>query len=136
MSKLKFLTYLSLSSDFEVNADDTVHADQDMAWFLRCYTRRLHATQLLLPSLPNLKECEWLQLRVGRLMSTKMLHPFVVEERPTGLEGTPTRVVRGVKQYWMGMNHEDWVGNGGIVHCKIEDLPGDVIGENEEEEEL
>ena len=39
-----------------------------------------------------------------------------------------TRVVRGIKQQWMGRDHDTWRG---IVKCKLEDLPGDIIGRND-----
>jgi hypothetical protein len=58
-----------------------------------------------------------------------MLHPFIVVERVSGSK--VTRVVRGVKQEWMGRDHEDWPRGGGIVKCKLEDLPGDIVGDNE-----
>ena len=54
-----------------------------------------------------------------------MEHPFMVEER---LDGKKVRIVRGVKQDWMGRNHRF---SGSIVKCKLEDLPGDIIGEND-----
>jgi len=56
-------------------------------------------------------------------------HSFIVEERMTG--GNVTRVVRGIKQDWMGRDHDDE--GGGIVKCKLEDLPGDIIGQNDVE---
>ena len=57
-----------------------------------------------------------------------MSHPFIVEERMIG--GNVTRVVRGIKQGWMGRDHNTV---GGIVKCKLEDLPGDIIGQNDVE---
>jgi len=45
--------------------------------------------------------------------------------------GNVTRVVRGIKQDWMGRDHDDE--GGGIVKCKLEDLPGDIIGQNDVE---
>ena len=60
-----------------------------------------------------------------------MSHPFIVEERMTG--GNATRVVRGIKQDWMGRDHNTRYRRGGIVKCKLEDLPGDIIGRNDDE---
>ena len=57
-----------------------------------------------------------------------MSHPFIVWERMT--HGNVTRVVRGIKQDWMGRDHET---EEGIVKCKLEDLPGDIIGQNDVE---
>ena len=44
-----------------------------------------------------------------------------------------TRVVRGIKQHWMGRDHDTRYRGGGIVKCKLEDLPGDIIGRNDVE---
>jgi hypothetical protein len=44
--------------------------------------------------------------------------------------GNVTRVVRGIKQDWMGRDYDR---GGGIVKCKLEDLPGDIIGQNDVE---
>ena len=59
-----------------------------------------------------------------------MSHSFIVVERTTG--SIVTRVVRGIKQDWMGRDHVTYDG-GGIVKCKLEDLPGDIIGQNDDE---
>ncbi len=72
-------------------------------------------------------------MRIGRHYSTSMVHPFVVEERV--VDGKAMRTVRGVKQFWMGRDQEFWV-TGEIVKCKLEDLPGDIIGENDPDEDL
>lgn len=61
-----------------------------------------------------------------------MVHPFVVEAQKS-LSGEPTRVVRGVKQSWMGRDQKDWR-TGEVVKCKLEDLPGNIVGENDPEE--
>ena len=45
--------------------------------------------------------------------------------------GNMTRVVRGIKQPWMGRDHDTRHQGGGIVNCKLEDLPGDIIGQND-----
>ena len=58
-----------------------------------------------------------------------MYHSFIVEERMTG--GNLTRVVRGIKQDWMGRDYGNL--GMGIVKCKLEDLPGDIIGQNDVE---
>lgn len=55
-----------------------------------------------------------------------MLHPFIVEERRSTFSTETTRVVRGVKQFWMGQDQHDWI-TGGVVKCKLEDLPGDIV---------
>ena len=47
--------------------------------------------------------------------------------------GNVTRVVRGIKQHWMGRDHDTRSRVGGIVKCKLEDLPGDIIGQNDDE---
>jgi hypothetical protein len=61
----------------------------------------------------------------------EMYHTFVVEERMAG--GNLSRVVRGIKQDWMGRDHVTQYRGGGIVKCKLEDLPGDIIGLNDDE---
>ena len=126
LSKYNNLTDLTLSSDFEVNAQDTVKADNDFAWFVRCYKRRLKATQDIAPACPRLERCTWVQMRIGHKKYSQMSHSFIVEERMTG--DNMTRVVRGIKQQWMGRDHDTWRG---IVKCKLEDLPGDIIGRND-----
>ncbi|KAJ3494050.1 hypothetical protein NLJ89_g10891 [Agrocybe chaxingu] len=78
LAKNNNLTDLTLSSDFEESADDTLMSEGDYA-------------------------C-WVQMGTDTVNSS-MLHPFVIEERMSGGEGT--RVVRGVKQDWMGSNQED-----------------------------
>ena len=55
-----------------------------------------------------------------------MSHPLIVEERMT--DGNVSRVVRGIKQNWMGQDYDTVRG---FVRCKLEDLPGDIIGEND-----
>jgi hypothetical protein len=45
-----------------------------------------------------------------------------------------TRVVRGIKQDWMGRDYSTPYRGGGIVKCKLEDLPGDIIGQNDIEQ--
>jgi hypothetical protein len=57
-------------------------------------------------------------------------HVFIVEERV--LDGKKTKVVRGLKQEWMGWDY-DCLETGGIVKCKLEDLPGDIVGQNDPE---
>ena len=56
-----------------------------------------------------------------------LVHSFVVERRV--VDGKRTKVVRGLKQEWMGRDY-NCLETGGIVKCKLEDLPGDIIGEN------
>lgn len=119
---------MTLSSDFEEEAGDRVRSDEDYAWFVRCYKRRLMATQQVVLACMNLRRCNWFQMRIGRQYSTSMVHPFIVEERI--IDGKAKRVVRGVKQDWMGRDQEVWV-TGETVKCKLEDLPGDIIGEND-----
>ena len=129
LSKNENLTDLTLSSDFEVNARDTVKADNDYAWFVRCYKRRLKATQDIASACPRLQRCSWVHMGIGHKKYFKMTHPFIVEERTTG--GNVTRVVRGIKQHWMGRDHNTRRRGGSIVKCKLEDLPGDIIGQND-----
>jgi hypothetical protein len=131
LSKNNNLTDLTLSLDFEVNAQDTVRADDDYAWFVRCYKRRLKATQDIASACPRLQRCSWVQMGTGHKKYFKMSHSFIVEERMTG--GNVTRVVRGIKQHWMGRDHDTRLWGGGIVKCKLEDLPGDIIGRNDVE---
>jgi len=128
------LTELTLSSDFETTADDTIMASDDYAWYIRSYKRRLKATQDVTATCHSIQKCNWTQLRIGRESSSSMVHPFIVEEKKLP-SGEVTRVVRGVKQFWMGRDQEFWL-TGEIVKCKLEDLPGDIIGENEPEELL
>ena len=123
LSKNKNLTDLELASEFDVNAQDTV---KDHAYFVRCYKRRLKTTQDLASVCPRLQRCRWVQMSAG---DDEMFHSFIVEERMT--DGNVTRVVRGIKQDWMGRNHE--AHSGSIVNCKLEDLPGDIIGQNDVE---
>ena len=53
-----------------------------------------------------------------------MDHPFIVVEETRNLK--TARVVRGVKQGWMGMDDVDPL-TGATVEGKLEDLPGNVI---------
>ncbi|CAA7262518.1 unnamed protein product [Cyclocybe aegerita] len=128
LAKNNNLTDLTLSSDFEESADDTLMSEGDYAWYVRCYKRRLKATQDIALACPLLLRCSWVQMGTDTVNSS-MLHPFVIEEQTSG--GEVTRVVRGMKQDWMGSDQEDWF-TGGIVKCKLEDLPGDIIGHNDE----
>ena len=131
LSKNNNLTDLTLSSDFEVNAGDIVNANNDYAWFVRCYKRRLKATQDIALACPRLQRCSWLQMCTSRKTYSEMTHSFIVEERMTG--DNVTRVVRGIKQHWMGRDHGTRRRRGGIVKCRLEDLPGDIIGQNDVE---
>ena len=131
LSKNNNLTDLTLSSDFEVNTQDSINADNEYAWFVRCYKRRLKATQDITSACPQLQRCSWVQMGIGHRKHFRMSHSFVVEERMTG--GNVTRVVRGIKQSWMGRDHDARLRGGGIVKCKLEDLPGDIIGRNDDE---
>ncbi|KAG6906395.1 hypothetical protein DXG01_014134 [Tephrocybe rancida] len=128
LTKNRNLVGLRLSSDFEEDLDDAVRSDEDYAWYIRCYKRRLEATKKISEAMPHLRKCSWLQLRVGQRIDSSMTHPFVVEERVPNHQGAQlVLVVRGVKQRWMGANRRSW---GKTVKCKLEDLPGDIIGEN------
>ncbi|KAG6914840.1 hypothetical protein DXG01_015031 [Tephrocybe rancida] len=103
LTKNRNLIDLRLSSDFEEDLDDAVRADEDHAWYIRCYKRRLEATKKISEAMPHLRKCSWLQLRVGHYGGSSMTHPFVVEERAPNHQGAQlVLVVRGVKQYWMG----------------------------------
>ncbi|KAG6907107.1 hypothetical protein DXG01_010483 [Tephrocybe rancida] len=129
LTKNRNLIDLRLSSDFEEDLDDAVRADEDHAWYIRCYKRRLEATKKISEAMPHLRKCSWLQLRVGHYGGSSMTHPFVVEERAPNHQGAQlVLVVRGVKQNWMGANERSW---GKTVKCKLEDLPGEIIGEND-----
>ncbi|KAG6826149.1 hypothetical protein H0H92_000957 [Tricholoma furcatifolium] len=129
LSQNKNLLNLQLSFDFENAHDDLVRSsNSDYAWYIRCYKRRLDATNKLVGAgaMPLLRTCGWLHLGTGPRVRS-MLHPFVIEER--GIAG---RVVRGVKQSWMGADREyESRGTVTIVKCKLEDLPGEIIGEND-----
>ena len=106
--------------------------DDDYARYVRSYKRRLKATQDIASVCPRLQRCSWFQMGTTKSYVQKgtsrheMSHPFIVEERVTG--GIVTRIVRGIQQDWMGRDHET---EEGIVRCKLEDLPGDIIGEND-----
>ncbi len=117
---------LTLSRDFEVESNDIFNSDENFAWFVRSYKRRLKATPDVLSACENLERCCWIQMNVRQ--RTDLEHPFIVEERE--LDGKKTKVVRGLKQEWMGRDY-DCLETGGIVKCKLEDLPGDIIGEND-----
>jgi hypothetical protein len=134
LSKINNLTDLTLPSDFEVNAQDTGKAYTDYTWFVRCYKPRLKATQDIALACPRLQRCSRVQMGLTALTSMIydiLTHSFVVEERMTG--GNVTRVVRGIKQQWMGRDYDIRLRGGGIVKCKLEDLPGDIIGQNDVE---
>lgn len=99
---------------------------------MRCYTRRLLATQDVAFACVRLQRCSWVQRDVDNIVEdASMIHPFIVEEQVA--EGNTTRVVRGVQQKWMGRDNIDWH-TGGVVKCKLEDLPGNIVGQNEDEE--
>ena len=128
LSKNDNLTELELSSDFEINTQDTMRSGiNDYAWFVRSYIRRLKATQDIASACPRLQRCSWVQMSIIEMRFFEMSHPFIVEERMTG--GNATRVVRGIKQDWMGQDHKGST----IVKCKLEDLPGDIISQNDVE---
>ncbi|KAF9525900.1 hypothetical protein CPB83DRAFT_941258 [Crepidotus variabilis] len=128
--KDKNLVELTLSNDFKQAASDPCRGDNQFAWLLRSYTRRLEGARLVCQSLTWLRQCNWLQVCVGANPTTTMLHPFNVEERPNSR--TIDRVVRGLRQWWMGTNHEPFSGGEKIelTMAKLEFLPGEVIGED------
>ena len=112
-----------------MNAQDTMKSGiNDYAWFVHSYIQRLKATQGIALACPRLQRCRWVQMGLSDGNFFDMSHPFIVEERMTG--GNATRVVRGIKQDWMGRDHK---GRGTIVKCKLEDLPGDIFGRNDVE---
>ena len=113
-----------------MNARDTVIGNYDYACFVRSYKRRLKATQDIVSVCPRLQRCSWVQMGAGHSGFFEMSHSFIVEERMTS--GNLTRVVRGIKQSWMGRDHNTRYRGGGIVKCRLEDLPGDIIGRNDE----
>jgi hypothetical protein len=131
LSKNDNLTDLELSSDFEVNAqpEDTAIAYDDYACLVRCYKRRLKATQDIVSVCPRLQRCSWVQLGADFDEDFEMSHSFIVEERMTG--DKLTHIVRGIKQDWMGRDYNTLYRGGGIAKCKLEDLPGDIIGQND-----
>ncbi|KAG6826819.1 hypothetical protein H0H92_014288 [Tricholoma furcatifolium] len=135
LSQNKNLLDLQLSFDFENIHNDLVRrTDADYAWYIRCYKRRLEATHKLVGAgvLPLLRTCGWVHLGTGPKVRS-MLHSFAIEDRGPEIA---SRVVRGVKQSWMGADHEDERrGRITTVKCKLEDLPGDIIGENDPSEE-
>ncbi|KAG6827274.1 hypothetical protein H0H92_012510 [Tricholoma furcatifolium] len=128
LAKNTNLVELQLSSDFEADTGDTIRADRDYAWYIRCYKRRLETTRKISTAMPQLRKCNWLQLGVSSY-NNSMTHRFVIEERlPSGVGDQLVHVVRGIRQMWMGSDQQDQFG-GGIVRCKLEDLPGDIIDE-------
>jgi len=130
LSKNNNLIDLELSSNFEVNAQDTsAIAEDDYAWLVRCYKRRLKATQDIALACPRLEQCIWVQMGADFNESSEIDHSFFVEERMTG--GNMTRVVRGIEQGWMGRNYDTRYRGGGIVKCKLKHLPGDIIGQED-----
>ena len=121
LARNKNLMDLTLSSDFEVKSNDiTFSNDGIYAWFVRSYKRRLKATQDLLSACEKLERCCWVQLRSPLLNQADLEHSFIVEEQV--LDDKKTRVVRGLKQEWMGRDYY-CSKNGEIVKCKLEDLP-------------
>ena len=106
-------------------------AEDDYACFVRSYKRRLKATQDIVSVCPRLRRCNWVQMGADDNDFFLMNHFFIVEERMTG--SNLTRVVRGIKQDWMGRDHQTRHRGGGIVKCKLEDLPGEIIGQNDVE---
>ena len=114
-----------MSSDLEVQKGDIMRADQDFAWYVRCYKRRLKASQEIASLCKKLRRCSWLQVGIDHKGSF-MVHPFIVEQKRSSVNAETTRVVRGVKQFWMGRDQHDWI-TGGVVKCKLEDLPGDIV---------
>ena len=114
-----------------MNEQDIVIADDDYAGFMHSYKRRFKATQDIVSVCPRLQRCSWIQMGNGHNDFFEMLHTFIVEEQMTG--GNLTRVVRGIKQDWMGRDYSTRYRGGGIVKCKLEDLPGDIIGRNDDE---
>ncbi|KAG6827709.1 hypothetical protein H0H92_010710, partial [Tricholoma furcatifolium] len=127
------LDELQLSSDLEEDIEDTVRGDNDYAWYVRCYKRRLETTRKISDAMPRLRKCRWLQLGTGSY-GRYMIHRFVIEERlPSPGEHQVVHVLRGIRQRWMGDDKPDRY-EGGIVKCKLEDLPGDIIDEFDPED--
>ena len=120
------LADLTLSHDFEVQAGDTLMHDYDYARWVRSYERRLNATQKVASACPKLQRCCWVQTDGNRYSALE--HPFVIVERQP-LDGESSRVVRSVKQSWMGRNHCRQ--GRPVVKCRLENLPGDIIGDND-----
>ena len=103
---------------------------------MHCYKRRLKATQDIASVCPRLQLCDWYQIEKVEDDEFHLLHEFIVEEQMPvtglGLGDNVTRVVRGVKQHWMGRDYDT---ENGIVKCKLEDLPGNIIGQNDSDVE-
>jgi len=125
LARNKNLVDLTLSSDFEVGSNDPLKFEENFTWFVRCYKRRLKATQDVFSACENLERCCWIQITHRQIPDLE--HSFIVEERVLG--GKKTKMVRGLQQEWMGRDY-DCLETGGVVKCKLEDLPGDIIGEN------
>jgi hypothetical protein len=127
LARIKNLTDLTLSFDFEGESNDNLNNAENYAWYVRSYQRRLKATQDVLAACENLERCCWIQMQVRQ--RADLAHSFVVEERAL-LDGKRTKMVRGLEQDWMGRDYY-CLETGGIVRCKFEDLPGDIVGEND-----
>jgi len=125
LSKNENLKDLTLSSDFEESVNDSVTADY--AWYIRCYGRRLKTTQDVVSACTKLERCSWVQFGIDYSHSA-MTHPFIVEERI--VDGNVARIVRGIKQNWMGRVQLDRRTKA-TVKCRLEDLPGEIVGEND-----
>src|ERR1700722_2931091 len=96
------LTDLLLSLTMEGLANDLSRVENETAWYVRRYTRCLKVTEDIAKACPRLQGCNWVE------------DVFVVVEEKR--DSKTVRVVRGVKQGWMDKNH-----------CKLEDLPGDIV---------
>lgn len=120
------ITDLTLSHDFEVQARDALICNYDFARYVRSYERRLKATEKVASVCAKLQRCCWIQTDGNQFSS--MEHPFVIFDRQA-LNGESSRVVRGVKQCWMGRNY--CRRGAPVVKCKLENLPGDIIGDND-----
>ncbi|KAG6806927.1 hypothetical protein H0H92_009549, partial [Tricholoma furcatifolium] len=66
LSRNKNLLHLQLSFDLEYGFNDFFSSDFDYSWYIRCYKRRLDATNKLAGVMPLLRTCRWLHLGTGR----------------------------------------------------------------------
>jgi hypothetical protein len=99
-------------------ANDRLYEDHDMAWYLRCFYRRFHATQEIAKRCSQLQRCEWIQHTIDS-EGNDADHNFVVVE--DARQSEKVRVVKPVRQWWMVKRYE---------HRHGGDLPKDMVKEN------
>jgi len=114
LSSFHNLTYLTLSLDFEIAADDSLDEDHDLAWYRRCFFRRFRAAGEIAKVCTGLLRCSWVQLRIDS-EGNDQEHAFVIQEE------VGSRVVKPIMQWWM------------VKHFKNRHrgpLPDDMVKEN------